>query len=399
MNPDLNKLHPYPFEKLASLKQGLTPPAELAPIALSIGEPKHAAPGFVIEAMQAALDGLSRYPLTRGQLDLRIAIVEWLTRRFRLPANSLDPERHVLPVTGTREALFAFAQAVVDRQQNACVLMPNPFYQIYEGAALLAGAEPVYLNTVAENHFIPDFDRVSATTWQRCQLLYLCSPGNPTGAVIDTASLQRLIGLAEQYDFIIASDECYSEIYFDEQQPPVGLLQAAAEAGHEDYRRCVVFHSLSKRSNLPGLRSGFVAGDADVLARFLKYRTYHGCAMPPHHQVASMQAWQDESHVVVNRHQYRAKFDAVLEILQPVLQVERPTAGFYLWPQTPLDDTTFTQQLYARQNVTVLPGSYLSRELDGVNPGYQRVRMALVAEFDECIEAAKRIRTYLESIN
>ena len=399
MNPDLNKLHPYPFEKLASLKQGLTPPAELTPIALSIGEPKHAAPGFVIDAMQAALDGLSRYPMTKGQRDLRVAIVEWLVRRFNLPTASLDPERHVLPVTGTREALFAFAQAVIDRQANPCVVMPNPFYQIYEGAALLAGGEPVYLNTEAEHGFIPEFDRVSPTTWRRCQLLYLCSPGNPTGAVIDSATLQHLIELADKYDFIIASDECYSEIYFDEQQPPVGLLQAAAEAGHTDYRRCVVFHSLSKRSNLPGLRSGFVAGDADILARFLKYRTYHGCAMPPHHQVASIQAWQDESHVVVNRHQYRAKFDAVLEILQPVLKVERPAAGFYLWPQTPLDDTTFTQQLYAQQHVTVLPGSYLSREVAGVNPGHARVRMALVAEFDECIEAAKRIRTYLESIN
>jgi N-succinyldiaminopimelate aminotransferase len=399
MNPDLNKLHPYPFEKLATLTKGLTPPPELAPIALSIGEPKHAAPGFVIEAMQTALDGLSRYPFTKGQLDLRIAIVEWLARRFQLPEASLDPERHVLPVNGTREALFAFAQAVVDRQQNPYVVMPNPFYQIYEGAALLAGAEPVYLNTVADNGFVPDFDSVRATTWQRCQLLYLCSPGNPSGAVIDIATLQHLIGLAEKYDFIIASDECYSEIYFDEHQPPVGLLQAAAEAGYHDYRRCVVFHSLSKRSNLPGLRSGFVAGDADVLARFLKYRTYHGCAMPPHHQIASIRAWQDESHVVVNRHQYRAKFEAVLEILQPVLKVERPAAGFYLWPQTPIEDTAFAQNLYARQNVTVLPGSYLSREADGFNPGHERVRMALVAEFDECVEAAKRIRAYLESIN
>ena len=240
---------------------------------------------------------------------------------------------------------------------------------------------------------------MSVETWQRCQLLYLCSPGNPTGAVIDSATLQHLIGLAEKHDFIIASDECYSEIYFDEQQPPVGLLQAAAEAGYDDYRRCVVFHSLSKRSNLPGLRSGFVAGDAMVLERFLKYRTYHGCAMPPHHQIASTQAWRDESHVVVNRHQYRAKFDAVLEILQPVLAVERPAAGFYLWPQTPVDDTEFARDLYAQQNVTVLPGSYLSRLADGHNPGQQRIRMALVAEFDECIEAAKRIRSYLESIS
>ena len=399
MNPDLSKLHPYPFEKLADLKQGCTPPAESAPIALSIGEPKHAAPGFVVEAIQGALDGLSRYPMTKGQINLRIAIVDWLTQRFRLPAGSLDPEQHVLPVNGTREALFAFAQAVVDRQHDACVVMPNPFYQIYEGATLLAGAEPVYLNALAENGFVPDFDSVSAETWQRCQLLYLCSPGNPTGAVIDSATLQRLIALAEKHDFIIASDECYSEIYFDEEHPPVGLLQAAAEAGHADYRRCVVFHSLSKRSNLPGLRSGFVAGDAVVLRRFLKYRTYHGCAMPPHHQVASIQAWHDESHVVVNRHQYRAKFDAVLDILQPVLDVERPAAGFYLWPQTPVDDTQFARELYAQQNVTVLPGSYLSRSVEGINPGRQRLRMALVAEFDECIEAAKRIRAYVESIS
>ncbi len=399
MNPDLNKLHPYPFEKLANLKQGITPPAELAPIALSIGEPKHAAPGFVVDAIQGALDGLSRYPTTKGQINLRIAIVGWLTQRFQLPTDSLDPEQHVLPVNGTREALFAFAQAVVDRQHDACVVMPNPFYQIYEGATLLAGAEPVYLNTLAENGFVPDFDSVSAETWQRCQLLYLCSPGNPTGAVIDSATLQRLIALAEKYDFIIASDECYSEIYFDEKHPPVGLLEAAVEAGHEDYRRCVVFHSLSKRSNLPGLRSGFVAGDAAVLKRFLKYRTYHGCAMPPHHQVASIQAWQDESHVVVNRHQYRAKFDAVLEILRPVLDVERPAAGFYLWPQIPVDDTEFARELYAQQNVTVLPGSYLSRSVESINPGQQRVRMALVAEFDECIEAARRIRAYVESIS
>jgi N-succinyldiaminopimelate aminotransferase len=398
MNPDLDKLHPYPFEKLATLKAGLEPPADRPHIALSIGEPRHAAPARVVDQLRQALDGVSRYPLTRGEPELRSAIGRWLVQRFDLPATSLDPETQVLPVNGTREALFAFAQAVVDRSRPASVLMPNPFYQIYEGAALLAGAEPVYLNTTAANGFVPDFDAVSADTWQRCQLLYLCSPGNPTGAVIDQPMLQKLIRLAEQHDFIIAADECYSEIYFDEARPPVGLLQAAAAMGHSDYRRCVVFHSLSKRSNLPGLRSGFVAGDAEVLRRFLKYRTYHGCAMPPHHQLASRHAWLDERHVVENRARYRAKFDAVLKILQPVLKVERPAAGFYLWPETPVDDTVFARDLFASQNVTVLPGSFLSREVDGVNPGHNRVRMALVAELYECIEAAQRIRNYLESL-
>jgi N-succinyldiaminopimelate aminotransferase len=398
INPDLDKLHPYPFEKLAALKAGLEPPADRPHIALSIGEPRHAAPARVVDHLRQALDGLSRYPLTRAEPELRNAICRWLAQRFDLPAASLDPETQVLPVNGTREALFAFAQAVVDRSRPASVLMPNPFYQIYEGATLLAGAEPVYLNTSAANGFVPDFDAVSAETWQRCQLLYLCSPGNPTGAVIGLPMLQKLIGLAEEHDFVIASDECYSEIYFDETRPPVGLLQAAAAMGRTDYRRCVVFHSLSKRSNLPGLRSGFVAGDADVLRRFLKYRTYHGCAMPPHHQVASRHAWLDESHVVENRDRYRAKFEAVLEILQPVLKVGRPEAGFYLWPETPIDDTVFARDLFASQNVTVLPGSYLSREVDGVNPGRNRVRMALVAELDECAEAAQRIRQYVETL-
>ncbi|HID49844.1 MAG TPA: succinyldiaminopimelate transaminase, partial [Chromatiales bacterium] len=290
MNPDLDKLHAYPFEQLAALKSGVQPPAGMAHIALSIGEPRHAAPTLAVDALREALDGLSRYPVTRGERELREAIARWLIRRFALPSDSLDPERHVLPVSGTREALFAFAQAVIDRSQPASVLMPNPFYQIYEGAALLAGAEPVYLPALAEHDFLPDFDAVTPAEWQRCQLLYLCSPGNPTGAVIDLPTLQQLIALAQEHDFLIAADECYSEIYFDEQQPPVGLLQAAAAAGHSDYRRCVVFHSLSKRSNLPGLRSGFVAGDAAVLQRFLKYRTYHGCAMPLHHQAASIAA-------------------------------------------------------------------------------------------------------------
>jgi N-succinyldiaminopimelate aminotransferase len=397
MNPDLDRLQPYPFEKLNRLKDGVTPAAG-EHIALSIGEPKHQPPGFVVEELITHLHGLANYPLTRGRDELRQAIADWLTRRFSLPEGSLDAGRHILPVAGTREALFAFAQAVVDRSANPLVLSPNPFYQIYEGAALLAGAEPWFLNTTAATGFLPDLDAVPTEVWQRCQLIYLCTPGNPTGAVADVAYLQKLIRLADAHDFIIASDECYSELYFDESAPPAGLLQAAATMGRSDYRRCVVFHSLSKRSNLPGLRSGFVAGDAEVLGRFLKYRTYHGCALPLHTQAASTAAWRDEEHVKANRELYRQKFDAVLAILQPVLKVQRPDAGFYLWAETPGSDTEFARQLFAEQNVTVLPGSYLSREAHGSNPGAGRVRMALVAELDECIEAAGRIREFVKKL-
>jgi N-succinyldiaminopimelate aminotransferase len=304
----------------------------------------------------------------------------------------------VLPVNGTREALFAFAQAVIDRNTDPAVLMPNPFYQIYEGAAILAGAEPVYLNCHADNNFIPDFDAVDEATWQRCQLIYLCSPGNPTGAVIDQETLTSLIELAHKHDFVIASDECYSEIYQDEDQPPVGLLEAAHAAGYTDLSRCVVFHSLSKRSNAPGLRSGFVAGDAGILKQFLRYRTYHGCSMPPATQAASISAWSDEAHVAHNRDLYREKFKAVLEILSPVMTVSMPEAGFYLWAQTPITDTEFARELFEQQNVTVLPGSYLGRDTAEGNPGANRVRMALVAPLDECIEAAKRIRSLIENL-
>lgn len=397
MNPDLDKLQPYPFEKLNALKAAVTP-VDKPHIALSIGEPKHQPPGFVVEELITHLHGLASYPLTKGRPELRQAIAGWLGRRFGLAGDSVDPERNVLPVAGTREALFAFAQAVVDRSAEPLVLTPNPFYQIYEGAALLAGAEPYFLNTSAANGFLPELDSVPAEVWQRCQLFYLCTPGNPTGAVADVAYLQKLITLADEHDFIIASDECYSELYFDEETPPPGLLQAAAEMGRTDYRRCVVFHSLSKRSNLPGLRSGFVAGDAEVLGRFLKYRTYQGCALPPPTQAASIAAWNDEAHVKANRDLYRQKFDAVLEILQPVLKVERPDAGFYLWPETPISDTDFAQRLFAEQHITVLPGSYLSRDAHGGNPGENRVRMALVAELDECIEAAERVRDFIGTI-
>ena len=397
MNPELNKLHPYPFAKLTRLKEGITPPQDRDHIPLSIGEPRHTPPHFIAQELLSHLHGLSTYPLTKGSPVLRETIAHWLIQRYTLAPGAIDAERQVLPVNGTREALFAFAQAVLDRSARPLVVMPNPFYQIYEGAALLAGAEPWYLNATAENGFLPDFSAVPAAVWQRCQLLYLCSPGNPTGAVADLATLQRLIKLADEHDFIIASDECYSEIHFDEQNPPPGLLQAAAAMGRNDFRRCVVFHSLSKRSNVPGLRSGFVAGDATILEQFLLYRTYHGSAMPPHTQAASIRAWGDEQHVIDNRQLYRQKFAAVLEILTPVMKVSQPEAGFYLWAETESSDTAFARELYAQQNVTVLPGSYLSREVHGINPGQNRVRMALVAPLEECIDAAKRIRSFIET--
>jgi N-succinyldiaminopimelate aminotransferase len=303
----------------------------------------------------------------------------------------------VLPCNGTREALFAFAQAVINPKEKPLVLMPNPFYQIYEGAALLAGAEPYFLNTTGETGYIPDFDAVPDAIWARCQLLYICSPGNPTGAVMSTETQQQLLEKAQRFDFIIASDECYSELYNDENNPPPGLLQTAYAMGNSDFSRCIVFHSLSKRSNAPGLRSGFVAGDANIVARFLLYRTYHGCALSLPVQRASLAAWQDEAHVTANRALYRQKFSAVSDILKDSLPVTVPPAGFYLWPATPGDDQAFAQQLFASQNVTVLPGSYLSRPFQGVNPGQGYVRMALVAPLDDCMEAAYRIRNFIQN--
>ncbi len=402
MNPDLQRLLPYPFERLARLKAGVTPPATRTHINLSIGEPTHPPPHFVAEQLISHLHGLANYPLTRGSDALRAAMAAWLTRRFALPAGSIDPARHLLPVNGTREALFAIAQTVIDRSRAPRVVLPNPFYQIYEGAALLAGAEPWFHNTTAATGYRPDFGTVPAAIWERCQLVYICTPGNPSGAVLDTAALQQLIELADRHDFVIASDECYAELYPDEAAAPTGLLAAAATLGRTDYRRCVVFHSLSKRSNLPGLRSGFVAGDADLMAAFLRYRTYHGCAMPPATQAASLAAWQDEAHVRDNRERYRQKFAAVLRTLEGlgdgVLDVSMPDAGFYLWARTPIDDTEFARGLFAQHNVTVLPGSYLSRDAHGINPGRDHVRMALVAPLEDCAEAAQRIRAYVESL-
>lgn len=396
MNNALNQLQPYPFEKLRKLLGAVIPAADKRPIALSIGEPKHRSPSFVAEALSANLDQMAVYPTTLGIPALREAIGTWCERRFNVPAGWIDPARHVLPVNGTREALFAFTQTVVECSDDGLVISPNPFYQIYEGAALLAGATPHYLPCLDSNGFNPDFDAVSADTWKRCQILFLCSPGNPTGALVPMETLKKLIALADEHDFVIAADECYSELYFDEQSPPPGLLSACAELGRSDFKRCVVFHSLSKRSNLPGLRSGFVAGDADILKAFLLYRTYHGCAMPVQTQLASIAAWNDEVHVRANRALYREKFDAVLAILAPVLDVQRPDGSFYLWPKVPMDDAQFCQQLFEQQHVTVVPGSYLSRDVDGVNPGAGRVRMALVAPLAECVEAAERIRDFLK---
>lgn len=390
MNPRLPALHPYPFERLGALLRGIDPPP-LSPIRLSIGEPQHAAPTLVHDALVAHLDGLAAYPATAGMMALREAIADWFRTRYRLPR--LDPATEVLPVNGSREALFAFAQAVVDTSEPAPVVVsPNPFYQIYEGAALLAGAEPVFINQTAANGFTLDLDNVTDDQWRRTQLVYVCSPGNPTGRVLTLDEWRALFEHADRHHFTIASDECYSEIYFDETNPPLGGLEAAVRLGRHDFRNLVVFTSLSKRSNVPGLRSGAVAGDARLLKAFLLYRTYHGCAMNPTVQHASIAAWRDEVHVRGNRLLYREKFQAVLPILQPLLEVDRPEAGFYLWAKAPgEDDEMFARELFRRTHVTVLPGQYLSRETHGEDPGRGYVRIALVPSLETCVEAAGRI--------
>jgi len=390
MNPLLSRLQPYPFERLTALMTGVTPPAA-SPIRLSIGEPQHPTPALVREALVAHLDGLASYPATAGLAPLRETMAAWFRRRHSLPR--LDAAREVLPVNGTREALFAFAQAIVDRSKpDPLVVCPNPFYQIYEGAALLAGAEPAFLNQTPADGFGLDLDSLTEDEWRRTQLVYVCTPGNPTGHVLDLATWRNLFERADRYGFVIASDECYSEIYPDEQKPPLGGLDAAHRLGREGFRSLVVFTSLSKRSNAPGLRSGGVAGDAALLERFLLYRTYHGCAMSPAVQHASIAAWNDEAHVRENRAQYRAKFAAVVPMLEGVLETRQPDAGFYLWAGVPGgDDTAFARNLFAAAHVSVLPGRYLAREARGVNPGTGRVRIALVPGIEDCVEAARRI--------
>ena len=402
MNPRLSRLMPYPFEKLAALKAGISPPPDREPISLSIGEPRHAAPDFIFEAFAKHQDRLGNYPKALGLPELREAAAGWLQRRYRLPDGMVDPDTQVLPVNGTREALFAFVQAAVDPAGSPLVLMPNPCYQIYEGGALLAGAEPGYLDTVDANGFLPDLDRVSEDRWDRCQILFLCSPGNPTGAVMDLDYLRHAIELADRHDFLIASDECYADIYLDDDSPPPGLLEACARLGRTGAERCIVFHSLSKRSNVPGLRSGFVAGDARVMADYRLYRTYHGCAVPEAVQLASVPAWNDEAHVRRNRVLYQEKYAAAMPILESVLDARRPPASFYVWAgvpgsDQPGSDEKFARDLFAAENVTVLPGSYLSRPGPDGDPGSGRVRLSLVAEVDACVDAARRIKRFVEN--
>jgi len=394
MNPYFNDLHPYPFEKLKALKSGIEPNPNREPIMLSVGEPKHSAPAFVKETLCNTIDGLANYPSTKGLNELRETIAQWITQRFNIPNNSVSAESNILPVAGTREALFAFTQTLINTNQASkpLVICPNPCYQIYEGAALLAGAETYHLNCDAQDNFIPDLEAVPEDIWERCQLLQLCAPGNPTGATLSLSYYKRAIELADQYDFVLSNDECYSELYRNEQQPPLGLLDACHQLGRDNFERCVVFHSLSKRSNLPGLRSGFVAGDAHLIEFFFRYRTYHGCALSLPVQRASIAAWSDEAHVENNRELYRQKFDAVSSILGGVLDFNVPSAGFYLWPETPIDDVIFARELFAQENLTVLPGSFISRETNNGNPGNRRIRLALVPNLDQCIEAAERIK-------
>jgi len=398
MNPGLARLQPYPFERLRALLADARMPPDLPHIALSIGEPQHPPPAFVLEVLAANLHRLDRYPLTRGQSELRVAIASALQRRCLSANAALDPDTMVLPVSGTREALFAIVQAMIEPGRGSLVAMPNPGYQIYEGAALLAGAEPYYLNAAEPDRAaVPDLAAVPDSVWRRCRLLFLCSPGNPSGAVWSQQQLQTALELAERYDFVIAADECYADIYLDEAQPPVSLLRAAAEAGNRSFRRCLVFHSLSKRSSLPGLRSGAVAGDAALLERFALYRTYHGCAMPLPTQLASIAAWNDDRHVVVNRRLYQQKFEQVLPILQPVLPVSRPEGAFYLWVPVPGDDARFARALYERAHLSVMPGSFMAREAHGENPGHGHLRISLVPPLAQCVEAAERLRRFVVS--
>lgn len=401
MNPYLAQLQPYPFEKLRHLTADISPPANLASISLGLGEPQHPTPTLINDALIANLSGLSHYPTTNGSVALRQAIADWLMQRYHLPM--IDAQTQVLSVNGSREALFSFAQIIIDPHRHhlpAQVLCPNPFYQIYEGAALLAGAQAIFANSDPQRHFIPNLATLQTKHWSHIQLMYVCSPGNPSGAVLTLDDWREIFDLSERYGFVIAADECYSEIYFDEAHPPLGALQAAHQLGRS-FERLMVFSSLSKRSNVPGMRSGFVAGDANLIKAFLQYRTYHGCAMSPTVQAASIAAWQNENHVRDNRKQYREKFAAVLPLLTDHLDVTLPDAGFYLWAnvsKTGLTDTVFARQLLAQCNVTVLPGSYLARAAHGINPGEGYIRLALVAHTDACIKGAQRIAAFCKNL-
>ncbi|MEA1888223.1 MAG: succinyldiaminopimelate transaminase [Pseudomonadota bacterium] len=398
MNSRLDDLKEYPFQRLKRLLTGIEPASDKQRIMLSLGEPKHAPPTFIHDVLANGGHLLSGYPGTRGEVALRQSICSWLSRRFHIDEGMLDPEQNVLPVSGSREAIFSFIQATIDRSSHspAHVIMPNPFYQIYEGAAIMAGATPYFLNSVEKNDWQPQLDKVPQQIWQETQLLILCSPDNPTGSVIPADTYKQVLALADRYDFIVAADECYSELYRDEDTPPVGLLQVAAEQGRSGFERCVVFHSLSKRSNLPGLRSGFVAGDSNIINAYFKYRTYHGCVPNRLTQAISVAAWDDDEHVVQNRAVYRDKFTAVIDILDPVIKLNQPAAGFYLWPETPINEEDFSRRLFQYENVVTLPGTYLARGTLEGNPGENRIRIALVAEQQECIEAAERISEFIK---
>lgn len=396
-NPGLAELAPYPFERLRALLADTKPPADLEPVRLSIGEPQHPVPPLITDALKTGVaESLGRYPASAGSGELRETIASWIRQRYALPDQAMCAERHVLPVAGTREALFAVTQALLDPARRPLVLMPNPFYQIYEGAAWLAGGAPVYLNTWADGQGLPDLDAVSESTWARCGLIYLCSPGNPGGQVIPLDFWKRLFALQDRHGFVIAADECYSELYRDENQPPLGLLEACRQSGRDDFNGCLVFHSLSKRSNAPGLRAGFVAGDARLISHFARYRTYQGCALPLHTQDAAMAAWRDEAHVLANRDAYREKFRLASARLQGIAPYEEPAAGFYVWLPVPGgDEEDFTRRLYAARGVTVLPGRYLSRPTEQGDPGARHVRLALVAPLGICEDALNRIRDFL----
>ncbi|MEC8299677.1 MAG: succinyldiaminopimelate transaminase [Pseudomonadota bacterium] len=399
MNKELKKLQTYPFQKLTALLERTSTTSKDRTIALTIGEPKHSPPDFVLEFFQDSSKlsaALGSYPATRGLKSLRDSVAKFLVKRYDL-RTPIDSERQILPVNGTREALFAIAQCVLSKKSTGLVLMPNPFYQIYEGAGILAGSNPYFLNCFEDTNFQPNFEEVDASTWTKCELLYICTPGNPSGAAISLETMKHLIQLSDEHNFVIVSDECYSEIYHTESSPPPGILQACDKLNRGSYKNCLVFNSLSKRSNLPGLRSGFVAGDAKLIENFLLYRTYHGSAMPLHHQFVSALAWADEDHVVKNRSLYREKVSEVIKILETVLSVPRPECGFFLWPKTPGSDTQFSINLYEQTNTKVLPGSFLSRDTFAGNPGKNRVRLALVQPLEECIEAARRIKNFMNN--
>jgi N-succinyldiaminopimelate aminotransferase len=396
MNIHLKELQPYPFARLRNLFEGLIPNAGLRAINLGIGEPQHTAPVHVVASLSANLQAISNYPTVLGIPELRSAICRWACSRFKL--SSLDPDTQVLPVNGTREALFSIAQVICSSTTTSSVFAPNPFYQIYEGAAVMAGAKLVLLACEPHCNYQPDYRAIEDSDWAKCNLLYLCNPGNPAGGLIDRDTLTYLISKALEHDFVIVSDECYSEIYRDETNPPPGLLEVCAAIGNTQYTKCLAFHSLSKRSNLPGMRSGFVAGDASILEPYLQYRTYHGCTMPLYHQQASITAWEDEQHVIENRSLYRAKFERVLDTLRPHYPLTYPDGGFYIWLPTPIDDELFAQRLYQEYSVTALPGTYLGRVVNGRNPGKGYLRMALVASVDDCLEAAQRVVALTEKI-